>query len=348
MKELSRHRSQAVPDPILRIRYSDSPYSLTTHSVLEITVTQLEIAPADSGKRGHVAPSPRATVFVGRWPEIPVGDWPEIPTGKFSPTTATLVTGPTEAVLIDAQYLKDDVRDLGDLIERTDKKLTSIYVTHAHADHYLGFQPLLERFPDARCYALPNVIEAIRDTMEMQNAQWSMLFGEATVTGSPAILPEPLVGDTLFVDGSPIKIIEVDQADIHPTSIVHIPDIDVVVAGDSVYNEIHPMLGLSTPEEWQHWLKTIDVVESLGPNMIVAGHRRPDGDDRAVEFMLQETRAYIRDFAREFEQAEDAQALVDAMVAKYPTYGNLWTLEFSAMSAIQRRETGTGAADLQP
>ena len=41
------------------------------------------------------------------------------------------------------------------------------------------------------------------------------------------------------------------QADIHPTSIVHIPAIDVVVAGDAVYNEIHPMLGLATPDEWQ-------------------------------------------------------------------------------------------------
>ena len=84
------------------------------------------------------APPIRATVYVGRWPDIPVGDWPDIPRGKFSPTTATLITGPTEAVLIDAQYLNDDVRDLGDLIERTGKQLTTIYVTHAHADHYLG------------------------------------------------------------------------------------------------------------------------------------------------------------------------------------------------------------------
>ncbi len=124
------------------------------------------------------APPVRATVFVGRWPNIPVVEVPGVPAGTFSPTTATLVTGATEAVLIDALYLKDDVRDLGDLIERTGKQLTTIYITHAHQDHYLGFGPLLERFPGAKCVALPHVIEAIKDTMDMQTEQWKMMFGD--------------------------------------------------------------------------------------------------------------------------------------------------------------------------
>ncbi len=278
----------------------------------------------------------RATVFTGRWPNIPVGDYPGIPTGKFSPTTATLVSGATEVVLIDALYLKDDVQDLGDLIERTGKKLTTIYITHDHADHYLGFGPLLERFPDARCVALPHVIESMKETMEFQTEQWRMLFGDTCVASGP--IPDPLEGDTLYVDGSPLHIIEVKQADIHPTSIVHIPEIDVVVAGDSIYNEIHQMLGLSAPEEWQDWLETVDIVEKLRPRMIVAGHRRPDGDDYAVDTMIAKTRSYIHDFTAAYEVAKDAEELVAIMISKYPDYGNLWTLQYSAMSAITRRD----------
>ncbi|CAM3704801.1 MBL fold metallo-hydrolase [Smaragdicoccus niigatensis] len=288
------------------------------------------------------APPIRATVFVGRWPNIPVVEVPGIPSGTFSPTTATLVTGATEAVLIDALYLKDDVRDLGDLIERTGKQLTTIYITHAHQDHYLGFGPLLERFPSAKCVALPHVIEEIKETMDLQTEQWKMMFGDSCVTAGP--VPEPLEDHTLFVDGSPVKIIEVKQADVHPTTIVHIPDIDVVVAGDSVYNEIHPMLGLSTPAEWQDWLETVDLVESLQPRMIVAGHRRPDGDDYAIERMIAQTRSYIKDFAAAYEVAEDADALVSAMTAKYPYHGNLWTLQFSAIGAMMQRGVGASAA----
>jgi glyoxylase-like metal-dependent hydrolase (beta-lactamase superfamily II) len=284
------------------------------------------------------SPPIRATVYVGRWPDIPAVEIPDWPKGKFSPTTSTIISGASEAVLVDAQYLTEDVRDLGDLIERIGKRLTTIYITHAHADHYLGVGPLLARFPDARCVALPSVIEAMKQTSQQQEMQWEMLFGDATVKGTPT--PEPIDGDILYVDGSPLHIIEVKQADITPTSIVHVPAIGVVVAGDAIYNEIHAMLGLSKPDQWHDWLGTVDLVENLHPRIIVAGHRRPDGDDHAVDSMIAQTRSYIRDFASESENAETVDDLVSAMTAKYPHHESLWTLQFSALNVIDRRNGG--------
>lgn len=286
----------------------------------------------------------RATVFVGRWPNVPFEEMPDlIPSGTFSPSTATLVSGATEVVLVDALHLTEEVKDLGDLIERTGKKLTTIYITHDHADHYLGVGPLLERFPEAKCVALPHVIESMKNTMEAQAAQWQLLFGDTCV--SPGPIPDPIDGDTLYVDGSPLRIIEVKQADIHPSSIVHVPAIDLVIAGDAIYNEIHPMLGLSTPAEWQDWLETIDLIESLQPKMIVAGHRRPDGDDHAVAAMIAETRSYIQDFSAAFKGAQDVQELVGTMMEKYPHHGNIWSLMFSAASAIGVRDAGVSISD---
>ncbi|EKT78303.1 metallo beta lactamase superfamily protein [Rhodococcus opacus M213] len=281
-------------------------------------------------------PPVRATTYVGRWPEIPAREAPGTPDGTFSPTTSVLISGPTEVVLIDAQYLEDDVRELGDLIERTGKTLTTIYVTHAHADHYAGAETLLERFPTARYVALPNVAQAIHDTLEVQQSQWDLLFGDACVSFSA--IPESLHETTLYVDGTPIEIIEIEQADISPTSIVHVPDIGVVVAGDAIYNEIHPMLGLSTPDEWQAWQRAIDVVEGLNPRSVIAGHRRPDGDDHAVEEMIAQTRAYLADFSATYHEAENVEDFVQTIATKYPHHGNLWTLLFSANSALEHRE----------
>lgn len=281
----------------------------------------------------------RATVYTGRWPNVPAVDVPGIPKGRFSPTTSTIISGATEAVLVDAQYLKDDVRDLGDLIERTGKKLTTIYITHGHADHYLGCGPLLERFPDARSVALPTVVDDMKQSMEDQHELWATLFGDACVKGRP--VPESLGENrTLYVDGFPLHVIEVKQADINPTSIVHVPAIDLVVAGDAIYNEIHQMLGVSTPAQWQDWLGTVGIVEKLNPRMIVAGHRRPDSDDYAVESMISQTRSYIQDFAAAYKVATCADDLINAMTAKYPSHGNLWTLEFSAMNVIANRDAG--------
>lgn len=276
----------------------------------------------------------RATVFAGHWPTIPAQESAEVPAGTFSPTTATLISGPTEIVLIDALHLKAEVRELGDLIERTGKRLTTIYVTHDHADHYLGIGPLLERFPGAKAVTLPHILESMRTTWAAQEAQWKLMFGDKAVPHGP--MPEALEGTTLYVDGCPVNVIPVKQADIHPTSIVHVPAIDVVVAGDSIYNEVFPMLALSTPEEWKDWLDTLQVIEDLAPRMVVAGHRRPDGDDHAVAAMLSQTRSFIHDFAGASEVAKDTGGLFGMMKAKYPHHANDWSLLVSAHAVMQR------------
>ena len=54
--------------------------------------------------------------------------------------------------------------------------------------------------------------------------------------------------------------------------------------------------------------------------------------------MIAQTRAYIQDFAAAYRAAKDAEELVATMTAKYPYHGNLWTLQFSAAAAIERRE----------
>src|SRR5258706_2074331 len=100
--------------------------------------------------------------------------------GTFSPTTSTLLVGQSESVLVDAQYIDSDIAALGDLIESTGTKLTTIYVTHAHADHYLGIGALLERFPGARPLATPGVVEAIEPTLDAQPGHWWAMSDEAT------------------------------------------------------------------------------------------------------------------------------------------------------------------------
>src|SRR2546430_15210267 len=97
----------------------------------------------------------------------PTHDLVGIP-GTFSPTTSTLVAGQSESVLIDAQFIDSDIAALGDMIEASGTTLTTIYVTHGHADHYLGVGPLLDRFPGARAIATASVVDHIEKTLERQ------------------------------------------------------------------------------------------------------------------------------------------------------------------------------------
>jgi glyoxylase-like metal-dependent hydrolase (beta-lactamase superfamily II) len=271
----------------------------------------------------------RAEVFMG--PFLPF----ERGKGTFSATTSTLVSGSSEAVLIDAQHIRTDVAALGDMIERTGRRLTTIYVTHGHADHWFGAGELLARFPQARLVATLPVLEYINQSAEIEGQQWSEMFGDRVV--KPTAVPEALEGLTLGLEGHELRIVEVGQGDIAPSTVVHIPAIDAVVAGDVVYNQIHAMLGLSGPTQWEHWIQSVDVVEKLAPQMIVAGHKKPESSDREASRMLDQTRSYISDFAQGAQSLDSAEELIQLMKSKYPDFGNNWTLHFSAHSWFSRK-----------
>jgi glyoxylase-like metal-dependent hydrolase (beta-lactamase superfamily II) len=271
----------------------------------------------------------RAEVFIG--PFLPF----ERGKGTFAATTSTLVFGASEAVLIDAQHIRSDVTALGDLIERTGRRLTTIYVTHGHADHWYGAGELVARFPGARLVATPPVVEYIHQAADVEAQQWAAMFGDRVV--KPTAVPEVLNGLTLELEGYELRIVEVGQGDIRPSTVVHIPAIEAVVAGDVVYNQIHAMLGLSGPREWERWIQSVDAVEKLSPQMIVCGHKKPESSDREVDRMLDETRTYISDFAEGAQSLNSAEELIGLMKSKYPDFGNNWTLHFSAQSWFSRK-----------
>jgi glyoxylase-like metal-dependent hydrolase (beta-lactamase superfamily II) len=269
-------------------------------------------------------------VFIGPFLPFEVGG------GTFAATTSTLITGPSEAVLIDAQHIRTDVAELAQFIGRRGKRLTTIYVTHGHADHWYGAGELVARFPGARVVATAPVVDYINQAKEIEAQQWAAMFGDRVA--NPGDMPETLDGLAIDLDGHELRIVEVGQGDIQPSTVVHIPDLDAVVAGDVVYNQIHAMLGLSGPSGWQRWLESLDAIEKLDPQAIVCGHRKPESSDREVNRMLDETRSYIADFADGAQRLDSAAELVQFIKSKYPDFGNRWTLHFSAQAWFSRKQ----------
>jgi glyoxylase-like metal-dependent hydrolase (beta-lactamase superfamily II) len=78
----------------------------------------------------------------------------------FSPVSATLISGKRDAVLVDALLTVDQALALVDRVAASGKNLTTIYATHGHGDHFFGVSTVLERFPNARFVATPDVIGA--------------------------------------------------------------------------------------------------------------------------------------------------------------------------------------------
>jgi glyoxylase-like metal-dependent hydrolase (beta-lactamase superfamily II) len=249
----------------------------------------------------------------------------------FSPTTSSLITGDKTAVLVDAGYIKSEVAALGDFIAASGKQLTTIYVTHPHADHYFGIGELLERFPRARAVALPEVVEAIHAAHERSTKIWESWFGAAV--SSPTVLPQPLDAEAIDLEGQQLRLINIGQGDVAPSTVVHVPALDAAIAGDVVYNQIHPFLATTGPKQWGEWVDSIDRIERLAPRVVVAGHKKPDASDEDLNSLISGTRSYIRDFTETVGAGATTAEIVARMTEKYPHYGNLTTLHMAAAAA---------------
>src|ERR1700730_12475924 len=93
-----------------------------------------------------------------------VGERPK-PFGEafgFDPITSTLVFGEYDAVLVDAMTTVAEAEALADWVAMHNRNLETIYVTHAHFDHFYGLNILLDRFPGARAIATPSTVKAMQ------------------------------------------------------------------------------------------------------------------------------------------------------------------------------------------
>ncbi len=259
-----------------------------------------------------------------------------LPDGKstFSPTTATLTYGETEAVLVDTLLRTSDVQALGDRVAASGRRLTATCATHAHADHYVGAEALLARFPTARAVAAPEVADAIRASAEADAAFLGPMFPELATAHEQ--LPWPLDDRTIDVDSEELRVLPPGRGDVSPTAAVHVPSLGAGIAGDVVCNRVHAMLAFGGPPEWQAWVEHVDRIEALSPRLVVAGHKQPDASDDAVP-QLAATCQYVLDFADAVAVNETRRRIVEAMLTKYPDYGNLTTLVVSAGAAVQGR-----------
>jgi glyoxylase-like metal-dependent hydrolase (beta-lactamase superfamily II) len=253
----------------------------------------------------------------------------------FSPTTSTLVTASTEAVLVDTQYVRKDVDAVGDMVEDSRRTLKSILITHAHADHYLGLGELLRRFPTARPVSSPHVAADYLATREDNVALLRSMFGEQLADVD--LPPELHAVDHVELDGMVLPVLALGQGDITDAATLHVPAVGALVAGDVAYNRIHPMLALCTPDQMGDWTASLDTIEALHPVTVVAGHKDPNAADDDLDTILNGTRNYIRDFVDAAAAGKSAREIIDTMTGKYPGYGNLTTLMFSAAAAVGRR-----------
>jgi glyoxylase-like metal-dependent hydrolase (beta-lactamase superfamily II) len=248
-------------------------------------------------------------VMVGERPK-PFGE----PFG-FDPMTSTLIFGEYDAVLVDAMTTVAEAEALADWIALHNRNLETIYITHAHFDHFYGLSILLDRFPGARAIGTPKTVKAmqISFTPTVERLARRLFPGQMA---AKFVAPEPYEHNTFTLEGQELRIIEQGHTDSADTTSLYVPSIGLVVAGDVVYNQCHMYVGDTTPQSRKNWVAALDRLAALEPSIVVAGHKKTGAPDSPSA--IEDTKRYLLDFDRLQKTATSDEELFNKMTGLYP------------------------------
>lgn len=245
------------------------------------------------------------------------------------PLASTLVFGERDAVLVDVPTTTAQAENLADRVRATGKRLTHVFITHGHGDHWFGLSTLLRHFPEADAVATAGAVAmmAVQGSAEVRAQVYDPLYPGQI--GDTSVLAHPARTGVIDLEGHELRIVEVGHTDTDDTAVLHVPSLDLVVAGDAAYNGVHQYLVESDARGRKAWLAAIEAIEALGPRVAVAGHKNPDLDDDATR-VLAGTREYLHSVEEVLGEQDGVEGFVDAMTARYPDWLNPMVVRMNA------------------
>lgn len=228
---------------------------------------------------------------------------------------SVIVSGKTDAVLIDAQFTLADAEKVAQQIKDSGKKLTTIYVSHTDPDFYFGLEIFKKYFPEVTAYATPVTVESIKATAQKKLDIWGERLGKSIT--SNVVLPQVLKGNSIDLEGQTLEIIGLEE--FPARTFVWIPSIKAVVGGINVFGTTFHlwMADAQTTQARQQWINILDKIESLEPVIVIPAHAKSASafDLTAVKH----TKSYIEFYDTALRAIHTSDILTDTLKAKYPT-----------------------------
>lgn len=225
-----------------------------------------------------------------------------------------IIKGKEKAVLVDVPFTLADAHRVAAAVLDTGKDLETIFVTHDHPDHYFAMEVLTAAFPNAKVVAHPIVVADIWRSLPYKVKRWSPMLGSNGPRMPTA--PTPLQGDTIMLEGHPLKVLGPVQGDhVHATALWS-PDIKALFAGDLVYDHMFMWTGEHGPTEVSAWRAALADFAKLGPALVVPGHSKPGMPSDASS--LGWSQRYLADWEKAVTTSKDSADLRKRISAQYP------------------------------
>ncbi len=247
-------------------------------------------------------------------------------------TNSVIIEGVHEVMLVDAQLTKTNADRVLQEIKETKKPLSIIYITHEHADHFLGLEVFREAYPGVRIIASPAVVDRINKVYQDKIDKWKKILGSGATSHVVAI--EKFDGDFIEFENSKIKVLKNIQGDTDENTLLWIPGQRILITGDVVFNNMHVYTAETDSKARGKWLSSLSKIRELRPSVVIPGHSKvgaPLDASTAVDF----TENYLLVFEEELKKAKDPDGLINIMKERFPAADFLLAIERGAKANVK-------------
>ncbi len=210
-------------------------------------------------------------------------------------TNSVIIEGVHEVMLVDAQLTRTNAERVLQEIKATQKPLSIIYITHEHADHFLGLEVFSEAYPKVGIIASAAVVDRI---------------------------------------SSQIEVLRNIQGDTDENTMLWIPGQRILIAGDVVFNNMHVYTAETDIKARGKWLNSLQKIRELRPSVLIPGHSKvgaPVDATTAVGF----TEKYLLVFEEELKKAKDPDSFINTMKERFPSADLLLAIERGAKANVK-------------
>jgi glyoxylase-like metal-dependent hydrolase (beta-lactamase superfamily II) len=265
--------------------------------------------------------------------------WKHFPAGQNGFFRApVLLSGATEALLIDGGFTLSDGKAVADAVAANGKPLQAVYISQSDPDYYFSLGAIRAAFPQVPVLAAPATLAAIQASVQKKLDVWGpQLKDNGPQTLADVVLPQASDATSFTIDGAAVEI--VDAAGLANRRYLWVPSLEAIFGGVMVFSGVHVWVAdAATPELRAAWLKNLDAMAARKPKIVVPGHVTVDAptDASAIAY----TRDYLLAFEDEAANAADSGALIAAMKQRYPAAGMDAALNIGAKVVLGEMKWG--------
>src|SRR6266446_6572549 len=171
---------------------------------------------------------------------------------------SVIIEGEHEVMLVDAQLAKTSAEKVLQEITETKKPLSIIYITHEHADHFLGLEVFREAYPRVRIIANSAVVDRINKVYQEKIDKWKTILGPGATSQVVAI--DKFDGNFIEFEDAKIEVFKNIQGDTDENTMLWIPGQRILIAGDVVFNNMHVYTAETDSTARRKWLTSLNTI----------------------------------------------------------------------------------------